>query len=579
MGWEHDEATPTNLQTPPSQDESKITICRLSRSKINPYQDHTKALGGQHRLSRRPVDALEDLEIHLPVLTDKELRSLDTEWHPSTQLRKLLVKGLLRWLVAAMLVSVIYCVLYSFHKKPVMDDKSKKVFNLLIIGASLALGLNIANSLKGMAVDFRWWLLAHKKRPLREVAQVGLAILGLTFSVESQSTVATTRNGTVQTPDLSQIYPELNSTTNSQTIGAQQYAANNFGIIALSFPNNWTDSKEIPQPETLWTPVSNTIFYATDLESLLTVVLDFSSDYQIAIFTNRTINSTWSCKSYIVLDGGNGSSHDVQILLNTNKSTTSKYVPITAGLDQATFMTDPDKNDCGSGCSTVEVFESSATQAWWYTCNITISNTTNAMRPEHFVGQSLAKMAASAIALQGYRISGQNTTTQYQYYPAASNYGYPASGNSDAMGRVIGYFAIGAVAAAIRNNPNLAVPGNEPGQGVALSVDWVYVHLILIFMLGGQIFLFIVSCLVSNMVVVKDDSPISVARLLRPIVERLGNAGGAASGKKICEVLSKADEGLGRVGYTVVHPVAGRRHHLVLGDHKMLRAFPPGYYN
>ncbi|KAH6714745.1 hypothetical protein BKA61DRAFT_517997, partial [Leptodontidium sp. MPI-SDFR-AT-0119] len=449
-----------------------------------------------------------------------------------------------------MLVSVIYCVLYSFHKKPVMDDKSKKVFNLLIIGASLALGLNIANSLKGMAVDFRWWLLAHKKRPLREVnlilqldslteviklacvspklsflcimwlalnlvAQVGLAILGLTFSVESQSTVATTRNGTVQTPDLSQIYPELNSTTNSQTIGAQQYAANNFGIIALSFPNNWTDSKEIPQPETLWTPVSNTIFYATDLESLLTVVLDFSSDYQIAIFTNRTINSTWSCKSYIVLDGGNGSSHDVQILLNTNKSTTSKYVPITAGLDQATFMTDPDKNDCGSGCSTVEAFESSATQAWWYTCNITISNTTNAMRPEHFVGQSLAKMAASAIALQGYRISGQNTTTQYQYYPAASNYGYPASGNSDAMGRVIGYFAIGAVAAAIRNNPNLAVPGNEPGQGVALSVDWVYVHLILIFMLGGQIFLFIVSCLVSNMVVVKDDSPISVARLLR----------------------------------------------------------------
>lgn len=129
MGWEHDEATPTNLQTPPSQDESKITIYRLSRSKINPYQDHTKALGGQHRLSRRPVDALEDLEIHLPVLTDKELRSLDTEWHPSTQLRKLLVKGLLRWLVAAMLVSVIYCVLYSFHKKPVMDDKSKKVSN------------------------------------------------------------------------------------------------------------------------------------------------------------------------------------------------------------------------------------------------------------------------------------------------------------------------------------------------------------------------------------------------------------------------------------------------------------------
>jgi hypothetical protein len=66
----------------------------------------------------------------------------------------------------------------------------------------------------------------HTITNCEQVAQVGLAILGLTFSVESQSTIATTRNGTVQTPDLSQIYPELNSTTNSQTIGAQQYAAN-----------------------------------------------------------------------------------------------------------------------------------------------------------------------------------------------------------------------------------------------------------------------------------------------------------------------------------------------------------------
>ena len=67
-----------------------------------------------------------------------------------------------------------------------------------------------------------------------QVAQVGLAILGLTFSVDSQSTIATTRNGTVQTPDLSQIYPELHSTANSGTIGAQQYAANKYAVLLLS---------------------------------------------------------------------------------------------------------------------------------------------------------------------------------------------------------------------------------------------------------------------------------------------------------------------------------------------------------
>jgi hypothetical protein len=46
---------------------------------------------------------------------------------------------------------------------------TRQVFNVLILGASLALGLNIASSLKAMAVDFRWWLLSHKKRPLKEV--------------------------------------------------------------------------------------------------------------------------------------------------------------------------------------------------------------------------------------------------------------------------------------------------------------------------------------------------------------------------------------------------------------------------
>jgi hypothetical protein len=329
----------------------------------------------------------------------------------------------------------------------------------------------------------------------------------------------------------------------------------------------------------LWTPAYDLLFEANDFESWQTVVLDSSSDEQTAIFTNRIINSTWSCNSSIVLEGGNGSVHYLEVLLNTNGSTTTKYTPAAGGLNQTTFMTDPDNNDCGSGCSIVEAFEASTTQAWWYTCNITISNATYAVLPEHYVGQNFAKMAASAIALQGYRLTGQNTTTQYQYYPAESVYGSPASGNSDMMGRIIGYFAIGVVATAIQWNPSLAVPGDEPNQGYALSVQWMYVHLILILTLGGQFILFMVSCLVSNLVVVKDDSPISVARLLRPIVERLGNAGSMASGEQICEVLTKSEEGMGRVGYTVVHPVAGRRHHLVLGDHKMLRAFPSGYYN
>jgi hypothetical protein len=108
--------------------ESETVIPRPDRSHTNPHQDHPNAQRDQYN-PRRQDDALEDLEIHLPVLNDKELRSLDKEWHPSTQLRKLLFKGLLKWLATAIFVIVIYGVLFAFSRKPVMDDRNKKVGN------------------------------------------------------------------------------------------------------------------------------------------------------------------------------------------------------------------------------------------------------------------------------------------------------------------------------------------------------------------------------------------------------------------------------------------------------------------
>jgi len=187
QGWDHEEPLTTKLLPSRFPAESKTISPHLDRSYNNSTKDHTNSQRGEDNL-RQLEDTLEDLEIHLPVLSEKELQSLDKEWHPSTQLRRLLFKGLVRWLATVMFVIVIYVVLYMFSKKPVMDDKNKKVsthnslhdslwamiekrqaFNVLIVGSTLALGLNIASSLKAMAVDFRWWLLSHKKRSLKEV--------------------------------------------------------------------------------------------------------------------------------------------------------------------------------------------------------------------------------------------------------------------------------------------------------------------------------------------------------------------------------------------------------------------------
>jgi len=43
------------------------------------------------------------------------------------------------------------------------------MFNFLVTALSLALGLNLASSLKSVAVKSRWWILSWEKRPLDDV--------------------------------------------------------------------------------------------------------------------------------------------------------------------------------------------------------------------------------------------------------------------------------------------------------------------------------------------------------------------------------------------------------------------------
>jgi hypothetical protein len=72
--------------------------------------------------------------------------------------------------VTLALVTALYAVLINFSDKAVMSEREKKVFNALITGLSIALGLNVQRSLKALAIDMRWWILSGKARPLREVS-------------------------------------------------------------------------------------------------------------------------------------------------------------------------------------------------------------------------------------------------------------------------------------------------------------------------------------------------------------------------------------------------------------------------
>jgi hypothetical protein len=328
-----------------------------------------------------------------------------------------------------------------------------------------------------------------------------------------------------------------------------------FGVVALDFYKDIYSN--MPDAKTLWSASSPIKFQGK--ANWTFIFIDYNSDAlndpsnlaPPAIFTNRTAISTYSCNSWPVIVGGNGTSTNLTVMLDSSGEDMHVTIPYIGGSNQTTFITNP-KSDCGRGCSIVNAFEASDTKPWWYECNITVSDVQNATLLEHQVGQDVLKMAASAIALQGHALLPNQSDTagkQYQYYPSSSYYGTPFMGSTDNMGMTISEFAIGVIAAAAQYNPYIDVSGDTPDTGNQLDVKWMLVTLILALTAGVQFLLFVTASFIVNMVTVKDNSPLSTAHLLWPIVERLGPAGTYATSEQVCKMLQ--EKGQEKLVYSV----------------------------
>lgn len=355
--------------------------------------------------------------------------------------------------------------------------------------------------------------------------------------------------------------------------------------MALSFGPDFANN--IPPPGTLLSSINALFFWSIDENSGVFVFIDSSpsdpgfANYTggpSAMFTNRKINSTYSCLSFPVIGGGNGTVGNLTVLKNSNEDSFNVFLPIVPGLDTTTYFTNP-VSRCGDGCSIVEAFEASHNTSWYYQCNITVGTVVNAMIPEHEVGLNLREMASGGIALQGY---GPNShlpeSKQFQVYPSASPYGVPQKGDTDNMGRNIALFAIGVVSmAALYTSHTVNVTGLQPHIGHELKVNhWNLIWIIMGLIVGVQGAAFVLTAFWANRVVVKDESALATARLLRPVLGRLGDEGTTMNGKKICNVLDAGEER--RYIYTVPKG-SDEPYRVELGDWPRCRSFPEGIYN
>lgn len=329
---------------------------------------------------------------------------------------------------------------------------------------------------------------------------------------------------------------------------------------------------EKPKPRALYSSDDPIIFIADNYTQY--VFFDASPDGSVAIATDRTINSTAACSSYPVLDGGDGSKTNITIQPKVAGANSHRYIPITAGLNQTTYVTHLSKS-CGDGCGVVTALEASLEAPFFYECNVTVLPVDNARRPEYEVANSVRTLASSAIALQGYVSSSVNNDTdlQFQTYPSEFPYGTAVKGNSQDMGLLMAEFALGVIAVAAQNNPQILVPGDQPQAGLVLNIsDWKFVHLILGLTAGLQLALFLVTTWISNRAVVIDKSYLAIARLLRPFVDRVGDAGTTATGKEISDAIGGGEQ----VVYSVEERAGLLR--VSIGQHTPVKRFPKGLY-
>ena len=89
------------------------------------------------------------------------------------------------------------------------------------------------------------------------------------------------------------------------------------------------------------------------------------------------------------------------------------------------------------------------------------------------------------------------------------------------------------------NNPTYSTEGLVPILGFSLSVHWNYVIAVCVCIVVVHFAFIVTAVYTSRLVIIKDDTFLSAARLLRPLVEHLGPRATFLEGKELSEAIEE----------------------------------------
>ena len=396
--------------------------------------------------------------------------------------------------------------------------------------------------------------------------QIVTALLGLTYSIDISDLYVGEKSGNITIAKLDIITSSTAGVAGASDVNAQGALAQNYGDAGTDYPlyTSVFGSYDGAQ-QSIFTNDAEDMYWYTfidqgpeDPEGIKTPE---------TVISTRQVSSTATCRDYTVLSGGYAG-FDVEgntlVTIQLDDGSNSSFTVDPQTQAGTTWMVNPDPDDkavgesvCGPRCARVwalQVADNSTDPAYipavpkprFWTCENTVSHVTNIDQygsAKIFDLPDLqAWILAGAIGYSGSSVQeGDNDPHLMQsvMYPSYTIWAPPGDITSLEMAGRVMMFTTGAISAMDFNNPNRTTVQNQqqpiPAQVVNVQWNWACVVLGVIPLTQAVVLFLVVGF--ANKAVIKDDSVLSTARLLRPIVNRLGDKGCLLTGDEIAEEL------------------------------------------
>jgi hypothetical protein len=517
-----------------------------------------------------------------PLLVPPTVRDYDRK----TQRWRLWNLVWLEWVITGILCVALWGLLFGYSRHHIEVDgglsvRQKRIFNALATGLSIALGLNLAGSLRSYIKILRWRFLATRYRSLTEfelvlgldrqaslfkliwksrnkryrflpsvtqllcilwiainlAAAILVAMLGLTYNIDQSENYVSTQSGLVSVVDFNLLIQGgfIDGLPFVQNLGD---VGSNFDIeSSLDYSSGGSGTYEnVGDTSRYWFGDYNV------------------NDTSLSVRTNRYVDGIATCSAYPVVEGVFGNQSSItykQGNHNINHNLPPAGRPGPGGL---VFISDTAKT-CGDRCTTTKVLQAQAdpeqlelksgvTEAQFFICNTTVSQVYNIPSESYdayLMSDQIARMFAGAIGWSGEQIPGDSE--EYVVYSVTNGLTNTifSNANADQIAGVLSKYSIGAVAAMdnIETGDQLRqiIQGQEPGYANYLQVVWWHAGPLLIGIPCLQLASLIAVIAIGNRAIIKDDSYLAAAELYRNTINPLGEHGSLLRGPEIIDAL------------------------------------------